>query len=565
MSRILKGRQRRPSLVLPLISTLLLVSSIGLFIYELLGFSQQEAFLPAGVNVAHIPVGNLTEAQAQARINEIFTSAITLYYQSAPINLSPDAIGFNVNTDVMIAEARASGETGGGFWRRFLNYLLGNEQFSIQDVALVADYQRNALRERLEEIAAIYDRPSGTAEYDINSLTISTGTTGYELDIDAAMLAVDTALHSATQRAVDLPVRGGIEANASLTVLEEMLKAYLNSQGFIYDGQSSVASIFILDLTTGQEINIQGDVAFSAASTNKVPILIDYFRILDREPNQDDAFLMANSLLCSANSTSNLIMETMLGNGNLFAGIASVTNTAQYIGARNTFLTAPFIDGSANQQLGAIQAPRTSPNPNFNTYADTFNQTTAEDMGTMFALLYDCANYGSGLATAYPDGDITQHECRQMLELMSANDLERLLQAGIPDDVEISHKNGWIPGQLAGARGATVGDAGIVYSPNGRDYVISVYLWEETDGTGFNRWDLVEELSRATWNYFNPEAAISQRKTNLPPSAQECYSRDASGATTYNYLPPYGSVDLNNINGWRDGSPTTPQPAPNQP
>src|SRR5690606_2533294 len=140
------------------------------------------------------------------------------------------------------------------------------------------------------------------------------------------------------------------------------------------------------------------------------------------EPNQDEAFLMANSLLCSANSSSNRIMELFLGNGNIFSGIASVTNTVQLVGAQNTFLTAPFIEGVANQQLGSIAAPDTNPNPNFNTYPDTYNQTTPEDMGTLFNLIYDCANYGSGLMSIFPDGEITQNECRQMLELTSAND-----------------------------------------------------------------------------------------------------------------------------------------------
>jgi hypothetical protein len=292
--------------------------------------------------------------------------------------------------------------------------------------------------------------------------------------------------------------------------------------------------------------------------------MIDLYRTLNREPNRDEAFLMANSLLCSANSSSNSIMTTFLGSGLINVGLASVTNTAQFIGAKNTFLTAPFIEGVADQELLAIAAPETNPNPGFNTYADSYNQTTAEDMGTMFTMIYDCANYGSGLMAAYPEGQITQQECRQMLGLTSANNLNRLLQAGLPPGTRISHKNGWLPGALAGARGATTGDAGIVYSPNGRNYVISVYLWEDTDGTGFDRWPLIEEISRAAWNYFNHENQLSSRRDDLPPTAQECMTRDAEGNISYNYLPPYDVIDLNNINGWRDGTPTIPQPLPGE-
>ncbi len=127
--------------------------------------------------------------------------------------------------------------------------------------------------------------------------------------------------------------------------------------------------------------------------------------------------------------------------------------------------------GNAGQVLGSIPAPRTTPNPNYNTGADPYNQTTTEDLGTLFSMIYDCANYGSGLMAAYPDGEYTQNECQQMLELMSANDLRRLLQGGIPAGTRISHKNGWLED--------VHGDAGIVFPPNGNDYVIAVVRLEE--------------------------------------------------------------------------------------
>ncbi|MCA9913100.1 MAG: serine hydrolase, partial [Anaerolineae bacterium] len=290
-----------------------------------------------------------------------------------------------------------------------------------------------------------------------------------------------------------------------------------------------------------EEVNILGDVAFSAASTAKVEILIDYFRHLWFPVPQDEAFLMANSLLCSNNSSSNLMMEIIgdrvSGQRDIFVGLQDMAENTQYIGAENSYITAPFVLGIEGQQLGSIPAPQTNPNPNFSTDADPYNQTTAEDMGTMFEMIYDCANYGSGLMAAYPDGEFTQTECRQMLELMSANDLLRLLQGGIPEGVRISHKNGWISDM--------VGDAGIVFPPNGRDYVIAVYLWEQAEFQDFNRlWPLVEGVSRAAWNYFNPETPLVAARADLPETAQACD----------NFLPPADLLDLNNINGWRSGS-----------
>jgi hypothetical protein len=441
----------------------------------------------------------------------------------------------------MLSAARAAAAQGGNFWTRFFQQLTGNEAIQAIDVPLDADYQASALEGFLQDVARRYDRPTGPPEYDLATLTFRAGTQGYVLDVDAALPLIDRALRSPTRRTVVLPLsRQAMGENPSIDALRDLIIQYLDSQGFVYDGQSTVASVFILDLETGEEVNLLGDVAVSAASTVKLPILISYYRNLLFAPTQDEAWLMANSLLCSNNASSNLLMqivgERLTGVADIYAGIANVTETAQYLGARNTYISAPLYLGVEGQELGSIPAPVTAPNPNFNTGADFYNQTTTEDLATLFTMVYDCATKGSGLMAAYPDGEFTQTECQQMLELMSANDLLRLLQGGLPTGTRISHKNGWLDN--------VHGDAGIVYSPNGRNYVIAVFVWEDVDFFSYDRaWPLIEGISRAAWNYFNPENPLLAPRTDLPPTAQECVG---------NFLPPDpASVNLNDINSWR--------------
>jgi hypothetical protein len=544
----MKPRSRRLPVLL-LFGLICLLIALGWFVSELVSFTQRESLLPSGLTIAGVPVGNLRLSEANARVEQAYAGAVTLYYRDYPINISPDTLGFRLNLPTMLAEATASAEREGGFWQRFSDYLLGRDTDERINIELIADYQQSALRAQLEQIARVFDRPSENAGYDLQTFTAYAGETGYELDVERAMAMVDTALRSATQRFVDLPVTGGKFAEPTLETLRELIISYLDAKGFIYDGQNSVASVFIMDLKTGEEISILSDVAFTAASTIKVPILIDYFKVLEGEVSQDNAWLMANSILCSANSTSNLIMSDIIGRGDLFRGIADVTQTAQRLGAKNTFITAPFIDGSPNQVLGSIATPKTSPNPNYNTKPDPFNQTTAEDLGTLFSMIYDCAYYNSGLLTAYPNGEFTPRECRQMLELMSGLELRRLLEGGVPEGTRISYKNGWV--------GEVTGVSGIVFPPNGRDYVISVFLWEDTGARGFQDyirlWPLIEDISRATWNHFVPEQALLAPRADLPATAQECFRIDANGNRVGVYLPPYGQVNLDNINGWRSG------------
>jgi len=543
-----KQRRRRLPIV-QLVSVLMLLVAVGLFVIQLLRYSEGQGGLPADVSVASLPVGGLSPREAVTRLEEAYSKPAVLYYEDSPIKLEPGVVGFRTSAESMIASALAQADVEGGAWSRFVNYLLGRQSIQTINVPLSADYQRSLLEQFLRDIAMRYDRPSGAAEYDLQTLTIRAGSEGYELDVDSALPLVDAALRNPTNRSVILPVTKSSVNIGNIDTLRDLIVAYLDSQGFIFDGQTTIASVYIMDLKTGEEVNLLGDVAFSAASTIKVPIVIDYFKQLWFAVPKEEAWLMANSLLCSNNASSNLMMQIIGERAtgeqqNIFAGIEDVTSNTSYVGARNTYITAPLYLGVEGQELGSIPAPQTSPNPNFNANPDPYNQTTAEDMGTLFGMIYDCANYGSGLMAAYPDGEYTQTECKQMLELMSANDLQRLLQGGIPEGVRISHKNGWVNDMS--------GDVGIVYPPNGRDYVIAVYLWEQTEFQDYTRlWPIMEGISRAAWNYFSPEAPLIAARTDLPETAQACAG---------NFLPPNAdAVDLNDINAWRSGQQAQPE------
>lgn len=531
------GTRRRPRRLpfIPIISWLFILAAAGLFALELIRFSQQIDTLSTDVTVAGVNVGGLSGQDAVSRWEQAYAQPITLWYNDSPILLDPAAVGFRTNEQSMLAAARAASEAESSFWSRFFNYLLGGRTERVVSVELSADYQEALLRQFLEDIAARYDRSAGEASFDLQTLSLRAGGQGLLLDIAAAERMVDAALRDPNNRQVVLPVSGTDASRPSIDALRNLIIAYLDSEGFIYDGQTTVASVFIMDLQSGAEVNILGDVAVSAASTAKVPILTNFYRTLTFAPSDDFAFIMAESLLCSNNSSSNYLIEYS-AQRDIFAGLANINNMLQYLGIRNTYITAPF-DLGDGVVLGSIPAPTTAPNANFNTGADPFNQTTAEDLGTLFSLIYDCAYFGSGLVAAYPEGEFTQNECRQMLNLMSANDLERLLQGGIPADGIISHKNGWLSD--------VHGDAGIVFPPNGRNYVISVFVWQDGEFFTFERaWPLIEGISRAAWNYFAPEQPLVSSRTDLPPQAQDCAV----------FRPDYGEVNLDNINGWRDGN-----------
>ena len=356
MDATLDARRRRTGFpVLLFFSVLLTLSAIGLLIYFLVAFSRREQELPAGVTVAGINVGQLSERNAVARWERAYAEPVLLVYSNDkgehPIQLHPDQVGWRISSEPMLAGALASGQEGGGFWRRFLDFLLGIELSVSQNIPLVADYQDNALEAFLQDVAARYDDPPGNEVFDLETLTIYPGGSGYALDIGAAMPAVDAALRSADQRIVSLPVSPQGDQLLNLDSLRALIINYLDSQGFIFDGQGTLASVYILDLVSGHETSILGDVAYSAASTIKAPIIIEYFRQLNREPTAGESWLVVNSLLCSNNSSSNLIME-IIGGNDIFAGLRQVTNTLQAISASNTYITGALLPWSRGPAIG---------------------------------------------------------------------------------------------------------------------------------------------------------------------------------------------------------------------
>jgi hypothetical protein len=68
-----------------------------------------------------------------------------------------------------------------------------------------------------------------------------------------------------------------------------------------------------MDLASGEEVKILSDVPHSAASTIKIPIMINLFRE-ELLITQEEAYLLTESILCSNNSSSNFLIQ-LAGDG----------------------------------------------------------------------------------------------------------------------------------------------------------------------------------------------------------------------------------------------------------
>lgn len=472
--------------ILEWVTILSLLAAAGLIVIELIGYSQVREQLPPGMRMAGVPVGGMTLEEAAARVQEVYSAPVTVYYGDQAILLNPADISFEVDLQVMMARAetfRAQSNWWAGFWA-----YLWRQPGQTSDVQLAATYSRSQLRAFLEDVAARYDRPPTGPVGVTGTLEYVAGQPGFTLDVSSSEAVIDAALQVPTNRRAMLTVRNSEAAAPTLETLGQLIRATMDRRAF--DG---IYSVVVIDLETGEELAINPDVAYAGMSLLKVPLIVETYRMLDTEPIPDTAKVIEETIVLSGNFTANLLLRDVLGNGtDMGSGAVVLTNELWALGLVNTFIAAPYDDPGP---YPVIETPANQ-RKDLNTNPDPAMQTTAGDMATLLMWLYQCAEDGSGGLTMLYSGELTQGECRAIVELLKRNDIDVMLEAGVPPEAQIAHKHGF---SLAD----THGDAAIVYSPGG-DYVVVLFLYLPP----FLEWEisapLYQEISAAVYRYFNP-------------------------------------------------------------
>jgi beta-lactamase class A len=481
-----------------MVSLFFLLGAIILTVLQLVRFSRLWGNFPIGMTIAGIPVGQLNRQQAAERLLAAYALPIEIHYGEAIIQLSPGTVGFELDMDSMLAAADQE-RTRRSFWNAYWDYLWGRTSAPV-NVPLDSTYSEERLRFYLtEEISKRYDQPPIPALPATGTVSFKPGVEGTALDIDRSVLQVENALWSPTQRVAILPLERTTPPRPAFQNLEVMLRQTIELSGF--DG---IMGVYVLDLQTGQEINLaysQGaalttppEVAFSASSTIKIGIMISVFRRIGENPDAEVIQNLADMIGKSINPASDWLMENVLDRGR---GPLVVSEDLQKLGLENTFLAGYFAPGSpllkvyqtpANQQNGVYTEP------------DPYNQTIPSEIGTLIGDIYLCAQNNSGaLIAAFPD-EITQAECQAMIRYLEMDRNPLLIEKGLPDGTPIARKHGWIP-DIYGVIHDT-SDVAIVFTPGG-NFVMAVFMYHPVQLIYDPANALVSSLAQAVYNYYN--------------------------------------------------------------
>jgi len=453
--------------------------------------------LPGESTWGGVPVSGLTVDEAAARVEAVFSTPLELYYLNETIQVAPQQLGFQLNTQSMVDLAKRVGQP--NIWER-----LWNKGGAAASLELNYQVDGEMLRAYLTgEIAPRYDQPAQPPLPVPGSTNFSSGTGGWQLDIPQSVTRISSALADPANRTVELVVAGESIPAASLQNLEIFLKQTIAASGF-----TGVAEVYLQDPKTGELLHFAGrsgtdipvDIAFSAASTMKIPIMVSALRRTG-EPIPDGVQqLIERMIVLSENPPADTLMENVIGS--TVAPLEVTADMQDRLGLQNTFLAGSFYFGAPLLQL--YQTPANS-RVDVNLDPDVYNQTTTSDMGALLTGIYHCAQGKPSLLTdAFPN-EITPSKCSYMLDVLARNEIGVLSEAGVPDGTRVAHKHGWT--EEADGFLHTISDAGVVFSPGG-DFVFVVFLYDANQLLFDPADELIAQLVQVMYNYYNPLAQV---------------------------------------------------------
>ena len=467
--------------------SILLAATIFL-LYKLYQFAGSLNYFPTGLTIAGVNVEGFSPQEASEILSNRYIDApVVVYYEEQPLELNPNDAEFTLDLEVMLSEADYQRDQQ-DFWSGFWGFLWGRA-VEVDPIELYATHNREALVNELSRIADIMYDPAQPPQPVPGTLSFQRGSSGARLDIDGSLADVEAALYRPSQREARLVIEPVEPERPNINLLSRLLVNHLQD---FEQRTGGVASVFIMDLQTGEEVSINGDIAISGMDIMKIPIVLDTYRALER-PTLTQKQLISETLVIGLEHTSaNALLTLIAGQNEPYLGVQSVTESMQRLGLQNTFMIAPYEEtvraGQRTPATPANQKEGVSTNP------DPYMQTTSEDMGTLLSMIYYCAQGNGGALQAIYVEQITPAECQEILTYMRLNRIGSLIEQGVPQTVPVAHRHGWVSD--------THGDAGIVYTPAG-DYVIVQFLYKPD----WLEWELsaplLAEISQATYNFFN--------------------------------------------------------------
>ena len=273
------------------------------------------------------------------------------------------------------------------------------------------------------------------------------------------------------------------------SVKKEKLQKHVQSQINAVNGDVAVAFLNLTDTLDNLFINI--DEKFHAASTMKVPVMIELFKQHEAgKINLNDSILLVNKFKSIVDGSlysidighdsdndihkkinTNVALRDLMYNMITVSSNLATNALIELVGANNITATMRDLGAEKIEVLRGVEDQKA-----YN--LGLSNSTTAWDLLIIF----------KAIATNKA-GD--KENCKEMVNILKDQQFNEIIPYHLPKEVEVAHKTGVITGLHH--------DAGIVYLPNGKSYVLvmlSKNLEDFNKGT-----EQLAEISKTIYKY----------------------------------------------------------------
>ncbi|WP_339377755.1 serine hydrolase, partial [Merismopedia glauca] len=253
--------------------------------------------------------------------------------------------------------------------------------------------------------------------------------------------------------------------------------------------------VFLVDLDSGNYVNLAGDTAISAASTIKVPVLVALLQDVDAGKVRLNEELTLTSKVIG--SGSGAIQYQKIGSKFTVLEVATKMIVISDNTATNMIIERLGGQEKLNsrfQSWGLTTTAIKNPLPDL----EGTNTTSPKDLVEVMAMV----NRGELVSMRSRD---------RMLGIMRQTVTNTLLPQGLGKGSTIAHKTGDI--------GSVVGDVGLIDMPSGKRYLAAVLVKRPHNNPKAQ--ELIRQISRATYNHFiqaNLKSEVSSSDSVVIPT-----------------------------------------------
>jgi beta-lactamase class A len=251
-----------------------------------------------------------------------------------------------------------------------------------------------------------------------------------------------------------------VRAARSVVGLEQLI---LNR---IAKDSGAVVGVSVIDLESGLRIGINDTISMHAASTMKVPIMLEVFRQAERTGTSLDTRVAIKNQFTSIADRSVYVLSPVDDSDStlyhLVGGTLPLRDVVRLMIVRSSNLAANILIERVTPQ--AIASTLAELNAGGMRVLRGVEDTPAFRQGlnnTTTANGY--ARVLEGIARCRVTSEAA---CEEMIEIMAAQEFNEMIPKGIPVKTRVAHKTGWITGIQH--------DGAIVFPPKQKPYVLVV-------------------------------------------------------------------------------------------